>query len=159
MGRVEKPSPFFISKKMATQRKEKRAPDAPKVKVINEGDATVNIGNTAKTNDTVTILFRSRSSQKFNLKNGKSLTINGNGVYLANTKGGALPAGGYGVTVVDRALWEQVKAELGKAYAPWFETGKIKEKKSESQGVNYAIDHADEKTGDDPMPKKEAPKE
>ena len=92
-------------------------------------------------------------------QNGKSVTINGNGVYLANASGGALPAGGYGVTVVDRALWEQVKAELGQAYGPWFASGRIKEKKSEAQGLNFAIDHADEKTGDDPMPQKNLTKE
>lgn len=145
---------------MANQEtKVKRAPSAPKVKVISEDGATVSVGNTAKTSDTVTILFRSRISQKFTLSNGKSVTINGNGVYLANASGGALPAGGYGVTVVDRAIWEQVKAELGKAYGPWFSSGRIKEKKSEAQGLNFAIDHADEKTGDDPMPQKNSHKE
>lgn len=141
---------------MATQNKAKqqpkRAPDAPEVKVISQSGATVNIGSVAKTTETVTILFRSRSSQTFVLSNGKKVTINGNGVYLANALGGPLPAGGYGVTVVDRNVWEQVKKELGRAYAPWFASGRIKEVKTETKGVNYAIDHADEKTGDDPMP-------
>lgn len=129
-----------------------RNPNAASVKVISEAGATVNVGNVAKTQETVTILFRSRSAQTFTLRNGRKVTINGNSVYLANAKGGALPAGGYGVTVVDKDLWEQVKTELGKAYAPWFRSGRLVEKKSESQGVNYAIDHADDKTGDDPMP-------
>lgn len=135
-----------------SKNQEKRNPDAAAVKVISESGATVNVGNVAKTNETVTVLFRSRSSQTFTLRNGRKVTINGNGVYLANAKGGALPAGGYGVTVVDKAIWEQVKAELGKAYAPWFRSGRLIEKKSEAQGVNYAIDHADDKTGDDPEP-------
>lgn len=138
---------------MATRKNiAQRNPAAPKVKVISESGATVNIGKAAKTTETVTVLFRSRSSQTFTLSNGKTVTIAGNAVYLANAKGGALPAGGYGVTVVDKDLWEQVKKEFGKAYAPWFRSGRLAEKKTETQGVNYAIDHADEKTGDDPMP-------
>lgn len=133
-----------------------RAPNAAKVKVISESGATVNIGRAATSADTVTVLFRSRSSQTFTLRDGRSVTINGNGVYLANASGGALPPGGYGVTTVDRALWEQVKAELGRAYAPWFASGRIAERKNETQAVNYAIDHADDKTGDDPIPQKGA---
>lgn len=144
---------------MATRKSTPRNPNAPKVKTITEGEATVNVGNVAKTSETVTILFRSRSSQKFTLRNGRSVEINGNGVYLANARGGALPAGGYGVTVVDKALWEQVKKELGKAYAPWFLSGRIVEKKTENQGINYALDHADDKTGDDPLPQKNAVKD
>ena len=140
---------------MATRKKIVRNPEAMPVKTLTEGEAVVNVGKTAKTSETVTILFRSRSSQKFILRNGKTVEICGNGVYLANAKGGALPAGGYGVTVVDKALWEQVKQEFGKAYGPWFRSGRIIEKKTESAGVNYAIDHADEKTGDDPIPQKD----
>lgn len=144
---------------MATRKSTPRNPNVPKVKTITEGDATVNVGNVAKTSDTVTVLFRSRSSQRFTLRNGKSVTINGNGVYLANAKGGALPAGGYGVTVVDKDLWEQVKKEFAKAYGPWFRSGRIVEKKTETQGVNFALDHAEDKTGDDPLPQKNPAKE
>ena len=144
---------------MATRKKIVRNPDAPRVKTLTEGEAVVNVGNSAKTAETVTILFRSRSSQKFILRNGKTVEICGNGVYLANAKGGALPAGGYGVTVVDKALWEQVKKEFGKAYGPLFRSGRIVEKKTETAGVNFALDHADDKTGDDPIPQKAPAKE
>ena len=82
--------------------------------------------------------------------------MNGNAVYLANAQGGALPAGGYGMTIVDRDLWEQVKKEKMQSHGAWFRSGKIKEMKSESKAVNYAIDHADEKAGNDPIVPEEA---
>lgn len=138
---------------MATQKKtQKRNPNAAQVKTITESGATVNVGTAqAKTTETVTVLFRSRISQSFRLSNGKVVTLNGNAVYLANAQGGALPAGGYGVTVLDAADWKRVKEEFGKVYAPWFASGRIKEAKSEAKGVNFAIDHADDKTGNDPV--------
>lgn len=135
--------------------KQSRAPYAPKVKTVSEDGVTVNVGNTAKTSETVTVLFRSRISQTFRLRGGKSVTLNGNAVYLANATGGILPAGGYGVTVVDRDLWEQVKREKMKSHGAWFRSGKIKEQKTEAKGVNYALDHADEKAGNDPIDPKE----
>lgn len=144
---------------MPANQKQKRNPNAAKVTTVSESGATINIGKTAKTQDTVVILFRSRMSQTFRLSGGKSVTLNGNAVYLANSlKLDSLPQGGYGITILDRELWEQVKREKMKTYGAWFRSGKIKEFKSESKGVNYAIDHADEKTGNDPV-KVEQPKE
>ena len=137
---------------MPANQKPKRNPNAAKVSTISESGATINIGKSAKTQDTVVILFRSRMSQTFRLSGGKSVTLNGNAVYLANSlKLDSLPQGGYGITILDRELWEQVKREKMKTYGAWFRSGKIKEFKSESKGVNYAIDHADEKTGNDPV--------
>lgn len=136
--------------------KQVRAPYAPKVKTVSVSGATVNIGSVAQTNETVIVLFRSRLSQTFRLCNGKTVTLNGNAVYLANAQGGALPAGGYGMTIVDRDLWEQVKKEKMQSHGAWFRSGKIKEMKSESKAVNYAIDHADEKAGNDPIVPEEA---
>ncbi len=137
---------------MPANQKQKRNPNAAKVTTVSESGATINIGKTAKTQDTVVVLFRSRMSQTFRLTGGKSVTLNGNAVYLANSlKLDSLPQGGYGITILDRELWEQVKREKMKTYGAWFRSGKIKEFKSESKGVNYAIDHADEKTGNDPV--------
>lgn len=137
---------------MPANQKQKRNPNAAKVTTVSESGATINIGKTAKTQDTVVVLFRSRMSQTFRLTGGKSVTLNGNAVYLANSlKLDSLPQGGYGITIIDRELWEQVKREKMKTYGAWFRSGKIKEFKSESKGVNYAIDHADEKTGNDPV--------
>lgn len=121
------------------------------VKRISEGGVTVNVAETAKTAKTVTILFRSRSSQTFRLKSGREVTLAGNGVYLADAQGGALPPGGYGVTVVDADLWAKVKKEFGRAYKPWFDSGRIQESSSEDAGVTYAQDNAQDKTGDDPI--------
>lgn len=143
--------PATVKKTTKTTKKQLRAPYAPKVKTVSEDGVTVNIGHTAETADTVTVLFRSRISQTFRLRGGKSVTLNGNAVYLANARGGVLPAGGYGVTVVDRALWEQVKREKMQSHGAWFRSGKIKEQKTEAKGVNYALDHADEKAGNDPI--------
>lgn len=137
---------------MPANQKQKRNPNAAKVTTVSESGATINIGKTAKTQDTVVVLFRSRMSQTFRLTGGKSVTLNGNAVYLANSlKLDSLPQGGYGITILDRELWEQVKREKMKTYGAWFRSGKIKEFKSEAKGVNYAIDHADEKTGNDPV--------
>lgn len=144
---------------MPANQKQKRNPNAAKVTTVSESGATINIGKTAKTQDTVVVLFRSRMSQTFRLTGGKSVTLNGNAVYLANSlKLDSLPLGGYGITILDRELWEQVKREKMKTYGAWFRSGKIKEFKSESKGVNYAIDHADEKAGNDPV-KVEQPQE
>lgn len=144
---------------MPANQKQKRNPNAAKVTTVSESGATINIGKIAKTQDTVVVLFRSRMSQTFRLTGGKSVTLNGNAVYLANSlKLDSLPQGGYGITILDRELWEQVKREKMKTYGAWFRSGKIKEFKSESKGVNYAIDHADEKAGNDPV-KVEQPQE
>lgn len=128
---------------------------AQKVRTVSTGDATINIADENKTSETVTVLFRSRQSLKADLGR-KTLTLAGNAVYLASAKGGALPAGGYGVTVVDKDDWEEFKRRYGKTFAPWFRSGRLKVEEKETKGVNYALDHAGDKTGDDPIQKKEA---
>lgn len=138
---------------MPATRKKKitRAVDAPKVKTIQDSGAVVNIGGEAKTQDKVIVLFRSRYNQRFDLKNGKSVLLNGNAVHLAHAGTGALPPGGYGITIVDADLWAQVKKEFAKSHGRWWQSGRIKEVTSENKAINYAIDHADDKTGDDPI--------
>jgi hypothetical protein len=133
----------------------KRAPSAPKVRTIGTGDSTVSVSKQSKTAETVSVLFRSRSNQTFLLPRGRSVTIVGNGVYLANADGGALPPGGYGVTTVDKALWDEVMRIYGKTYAPWFKSGRIQVRDKETKAINYAIDNADAKTGDDPIEQEE----
>lgn len=142
---------------MTTAKKttKKRSPRAASVRTIADGDAVVNIGTVANTTDTVTVLFRSRFSQTFRLRSGKEVTINGNAVYLANARGGALPAGGYGVTTVDKSLWDQVMKEYGQAYRPWLQSGRLKVVDREETAVNYALDNAGDKTGDDPIPRQD----
>ena len=126
------------------------------VKSIKSADATVAVSTTATGTETVTVLFRSRCGQVFTLRDGRSVTLEGNAVYLAGADGRPLPAGGYSVNIVDKALWAQVKAEFGKAYAPWFESGKIKEAKNERDGINAAQDNAGDDAGLNPFnPKSE----
>lgn len=139
-----------------TVKKMRRAADAQTVRTVSSGESTVNIGNSSRTAETVAVLFRSRSSQTFLLPRGRKVTINGNAVYLANAHGGALPAGGYGVTVVDKADWDEVMKLYGKTYAPWFRSGRLQVRERETKAVNFALDHAGDKTGDDPMPNKGA---
>ncbi len=126
------------------------------VKSIKSADATVAVSTTAKTAETVTVLFRSRCGQRFTLPDGRFVELEGNAVYLAGADGRPLPAGGYSVNVVDKALWDEVKNHFAKAYAPWFESGKIKEAKSEKDGVNKAQDNAADDAGLNPFdPKSE----
>lgn len=133
----------------------KRAPDAKQVQTISNSGATVNLSDESKTSETVTVLFRSRQSQTFILSGNREVTINGNAVYLANAMGGALPSGGYGMTIIDRADWEEIKARYGKTYAGWFRSGRLQVRDRQQKAVNYAIDHADDKTGDDPISEEE----
>lgn len=140
---------------MATTTTKKRAPNAQAVKEIRQGETTVNVANAAKTDETVTVLFRSRQSLKFRLGGNRSLEIAGNAVYLANAQGGALPVGGYGVTVVDKSTWDEAMRLYGKAFAPWFRSGRLKVEQSENAGVATAFERAEEKTGDDPIAAKE----
>lgn len=135
-----------------TVQQAKRSPNAAKVKTINNSGATVNIGDVSKTSEKVIVLFRSRQSQSFLLSGGRTVTINGNAVYLANAAQGALPEGGYGMTVIDRADWDEIKARYGKTYAGWFRSGRLQVSTNEKKAVNFAIDHAGDKTGDDPRP-------
>lgn len=126
------------------------------LKSIKSADATVAVATTAKTSGTVTVLFRNRCGQKFNLSNGHVVELEGNAVYLAGADGAPLPAGGYSVNIVDRDDWEQVKKEYGKAYAPWFQTGKIVEESNEKDGIDMAQDNADDDAGLNPFdPKNE----
>lgn len=122
-----------------------------KVRTISEGDVTVNVGKTAVTSETVSVLFRSRRSQTFFLKNGRSVTINGNAVYLAGVNGGALPAGGYGVTTIDKADWEEIMETYGDVYRGWFDSGKLKAEKTETKAVDFAQSHAEDDAGDNPV--------
>lgn len=127
----------------------------PKVQTITQDDVTVNIHHEASSNRKVTILFLSRGNQSFQLPNGKEVTIVGNGVYLANPRGGALPAGGYGVTVLDKDDWEAVKRAFPKWIGRWLDGGILIEKASEASGLNFAQDNAGDETDYDPIdPKK-----
>lgn len=121
------------------------------VKSIKSADATVAVSTTATSTETVTVLFRSRCGQVFTLKDGRTVTLEGNAVYLAGADGRPLPAGGYSVNVVDKALWGQVKTEFGKAYAPWFDSGKITEVANEQEGVGIAQDNAGDDAGLNPF--------
>lgn len=123
-----------------------------KVRTIKEGDVTVGVGTQAKTSETVTVLFCSRRSLKFFLSNGRSVTINGNAVYLAGVDGAPLPSGGYGVTTVDKADWDEVMASYGATFKPWFDCGKIKVEKTERKAVDFAQDNADDDCGNNPVP-------
>lgn len=126
------------------------------VKSIKSADATVAVSSAATSGDTVTVLFRSRRGQRFTLPDGRFVELEGNAVYLAGADGRPLPAGGYSVNVVDKATWNDVKTHFAKAYAPWFESGKIKEAKNERDGINAAQNNAGDDAGLNPFnPKSE----
>lgn len=125
---------------------------AESVSSITSNGVTVNIGKAEKAANTVTILFRSRFSQTFNLRDGRSVTLLGNAVNLAGANHAApLPVGGYSVNVVDADLWKAVKAEFGAAFRPWFEDEKIIESESEKKAVDTAMDNADDDAGNNPI--------
>lgn len=121
------------------------------LKSISANGTTVPVATTATSNEKVVVLFCSRYGQIFNLPDGRSVTLEGNGVYLAGKRDGALPKGGYSVNVVDKALWEEVKKVHGKAYAPWFESGKIIETSNEAKGIDTAADKAEDDPGFNPI--------
>ncbi len=125
------------------------------IKSIKSADATVAVATSAKSASTVTINFRSRCGQIFTLDDGRSVELVGNAAYLVGADGHALPAGGYSVNVVDKDLWEAVKAKYGKAYAPWFQSGKIIEVANETEAVDMAQDNADDDSGLNPFNPKE----
>lgn len=121
------------------------------VKSIKSADATVAVSTSAASSETVTVLFRNRCGQRFTLPDGRFVELEGNAVYLAGADGAPLPAGGYSVNVVDKALWNEIKTHFAKAYAPWFELGKIKEAKNEKDGINNAQDNAADDAGLNPF--------
>lgn len=115
------------------------------------GKRTVNVDNTSKTNKTVTILFKSRTAQRFDLPNGHAIHLNGNGVHLIGAHGGVLPVGGYTANTVDADDWELCKKTWGTIFKPWFDREIILERKDEKKAVAEALERAEEKTGDDPI--------
>lgn len=120
---------------------------AAAIKSVQTNGTTVNIASGAAS-EKVVVLFASRISQKFVLPNGHTVLLAGNAVHLAGKREGVLPQGGYSVNFVDKADWLEVKKLYGKAYAPWFDTGKIVERSgamSENSAVSLAADNA----GDD----------
>lgn len=143
---------------MTTKTTRARKPAANTIRTIKQGDVTVGVANEARSDNTVSVLFRSRRSQKFFLSDGRSVTINGNAVYLAGADGGALPAGGYGVTTIDKADWDEIVTTYGVMYRGWFESGKLKIEKTERKAIDYAHDNADDDAGDNPVEATEAPK-
>ena len=132
-------------RKTPAQRKPRTA--SASLKSVQTNDTTVNIATSAKTAEKVIVLFASRVSQRFNLPSGKVVLLAGNAVHLHGKRDGVLPQGGYSVNIVDKDAWDEVKKLYGRAYKPWFDTGKIIERNgmSEDAAVNLAADNA----GDD----------
>jgi hypothetical protein len=124
------------------------------LKTVQTNGATVDIATSAKSAERVTVLFASRRSQKFLLPNGHVVFLASNAVHLAGQKDGVLPEGGYSVNFVDKADWAEVKKVYGKAYKPWFDSGKIVERSgsmSENAAVALAADNAGDDCDDNPI--------
>ncbi len=127
------------------------------LKTVVTNGATVDIATSGNAVEKVTVLFASRRSQKFLLPNGHTVFLASNAVHLAGVKDGMLPQGGYSVNFVDKADWDAVKKIFGRAYKPWFDSGKIIERTSmsENAAVSLAADNAGDDCDDNPIdPKK-----
>lgn len=129
----------------------KKQPQKSQLKTISANGTTVPVATSATSSEKVVVLFCSRFGQIFNLPDGRSVKLEGNGIQLAGQRDGALPKGGYSVNIVDKSAWEAVKKYHGKAYAPWFENGKIIEQVSEAKGVDYAAENAEDDPGLNPV--------
>lgn len=141
-----------------TLRKKKAAPSTVKtsaqIKTVETSGTTVNVATGAQTSDKVVVLFASRRSQRFALPSGREVFLAHNAINLAGKVDGALPGGGYSVNIIDKADWLEVKRIYGKAFAPWFETGKIVERSgsmSENSAIGLAADNAGDDCGDNPV--------
>ena len=49
----------------------------------------------------------------------------------------------------------KINVKLYCSNTPWFKSGRIQVRDKETKAINYAIDNADAKTGDDPIEQEE----
>lgn len=100
--------------------------------------------------DTVYVALNHPQGITFLLDEGKTrVTIEGNAANLKGKEGGVLPVGGYGLTEVDRALWERVKATYG--HLPIFRHGLIFAQDSADKAKDEAKEKKETRHGREPV--------
>lgn len=111
----------------------------------------INKITTAKSTESVVIMFAARRGLRSVLPNGHIVYLAGNAIDLHGKPDGVLPFGGFSLNIIDKADWDLWKQVYGKAYRPWFDSGKIIEQRSERVATTLAADNADVDAGDNPI--------
>lgn len=100
--------------------------------------------------DMVCVMLNRPQGIKFLINNGKTVVeINGNGVNLKGKSKGILPIGGYGMTMVPRDQWEEVKRMYGRM--AYFKNKLILEAEDKASGNDMADDHTELRNGFEPV--------
>lgn len=105
---------------------------------------------TTVANDMVCVMLNRPQGIKFAINNGKTtVVINGNAVNLKGQPKGILPIGGYGMTMVPRDQWEEVKRLYGRI--AFFKNGLILEAEDKASARDMSEDHAELRNGFEPV--------
>ena len=101
-------------------------------------------------NDMVCVMLNRPQGIKFLINNGKTVVkINGNAVNLKGKAKGILPIGGYGMTMVPRAQWEEVKRLYGRI--AFFKNNLILEANDKASANDMADEYAEVRHGMEPV--------
>lgn len=92
--------------------------------------------------DTVVVSLKHPQGIRFDLSGKRSVVIDGNAVHLRGKDKGVIPCEGFGMTIVAKADWEEIKKLYGGMRI--FKSGLI----FASEDIQRAADEADEKDGD-----------
>lgn len=100
--------------------------------------------------DMVCVMLNRPQGIKFIINGGKTVVeINGNAANLKGKPKGILPIGGYGMTLVPRSEWEQVKKLYGRL--PYFRNNLILEAEDKASANDMAEDYAETRHGMEPV--------
>jgi hypothetical protein len=86
---------------------------------------------------------------KFSLPGGKTVLIKGNAHHLRGREKGILPVGGFGLTSVDKADWEEIKRVYGRMEI--FKSGLIFAQDSRAKATDESGEKAELRHGREPV--------
>jgi hypothetical protein len=86
---------------------------------------------------------------KFSLPGGKTVLIKGNAHHLRGREKGVLPVGGFGLTPVDQADWEEIQRVYGRMEI--FKNGMIFAQDSRAKATDESDEKAELRHGREPV--------